>query len=171
MHEVAESTFGASGYFVLTATRFAEIGDRAEFSVDWLTVEPTIIQIVLCLLGVLLPHELHTNISDEVLSNILTDVDLLDLSVFSLHFDEHLLVEVVKVSLLFVVSFSDLIKSVCLTYIYHWIVIEVFQNDCRRKRRRVMRSGALVSVTACSGLEKKMNNKGEATPTNGKIAA
>lgn len=139
----------------MTATRLAEVGDRAEFGVDWLAVEPSIIAIILCPLRILFSHKLYIDISDHVLSDILTNIDLLDLSVLSLHLHKHLLIEIVKVLLLLIVPSSDFIKGVCLTNINHWVVVAVFEDHSRGECGGVMGSRAFVSVAACSGLEEK----------------
>lgn len=140
---------------MLTASRLAEVGDRAQLCVDWLSVEPSIIQIILCFLGVLFLHKFDVYVSDHVFSDILTNVDLLHFSIFSLHLHKNLLVEIVKIALFLIIPLADFIESIRLTDIHYRIVVEVFEHNCWRECRCMMGSGAFVSVAAGSCLEEK----------------
>lgn len=118
---------------------------------------PSIIQIILCFLGVLFLHKFDVYVSDHVFSDILTNVDLLHFSIFSLHLHKNLLVEIVKIALFLIIPLADFIESIRLTDIHYRIVVEVFEHNCWRECRCMMGSGAFVSVAAGSCLQKLFN--------------
>lgn len=45
MHEIAETGTSAFAHLVLTTTSFTKISYWREFSIDWTTAEPTIVQV------------------------------------------------------------------------------------------------------------------------------
>ena len=64
MHEIAEPASSTFAHFVLTATSFAEVGDRREFGVDRVSVVPPIVQVRHGFCGVFFFAELDVHVAD-----------------------------------------------------------------------------------------------------------
>ena len=79
----------------LPAASFSEVGDWCELGVDGPPTEPTVVQILHGLVGVLLLLELDVDIADQMISQVVTDVHLLHWAVFVLTFYEHVFEEVI----------------------------------------------------------------------------
>lgn len=62
---------------------------------DGLAIKPTVIQTNHGFLSIFFSAELHVDISNQMISQIITDVHLLDLSVLLFHFSEDLLKELI----------------------------------------------------------------------------
>lgn len=140
---------------MLTAARLAEICYWAQLGVNWLAVEPSIIEIIFCFFSIFFLHEFDIYISDHMFSNVFAYVYLLYFSIFTLHLNENFLVKIIKISLFFVVTFSHLVECVGLANINNWVMIEIFEYHCWRERGCMMGSRAFIPVAACSGLKEK----------------
>ena len=79
----------------LPAASFSEVGDWCELGVDGPPTEPTVVQILHGLVGVLLLLELDVDIADQMISQVVTDIHLLHWAVFVLTFYEHVFEEVI----------------------------------------------------------------------------
>jgi hypothetical protein len=79
----------------LTATRLAEVGHGGQLGIDGPPAEPTVVQVVDGLLGVLLLLELDVDVAHEVVAQVVAHVHLLHLAVLVLAINEDILKEVV----------------------------------------------------------------------------
>jgi len=105
MHEVAESTSGALAHLVLTTAGLSEVGDGRELSVDRGPTVPSIVQIRDGLGGIFFFPKLDIHIADQVVTQVVTNVHFLNLSIFILHLQEDVLKEVIIVLLEFHVRY------------------------------------------------------------------
>lgn len=74
MHEVAEASSVTFPVFVLSATCLTEIRDWREFCVQRSTRIPPVVQILDGSLGFRFPFETGINISDKMITNVITDL-------------------------------------------------------------------------------------------------
>jgi hypothetical protein len=81
MHEVAETRSSAFSHFVLTATSFSEVCDRRQFSIDWSSCKPSIVEIIDCTFGIFLIPELDINIADQMISQVVAYVHFFNFSI------------------------------------------------------------------------------------------
>ena len=98
MQKIAKTAARAIARLEL-ARGLMEVGDGRQLGINGLAIKPSIIQIIARLLGVLLVAKFGVRVAGEVLAHVLADVELLNLAVLGLHFDEELLVRVVEVAL------------------------------------------------------------------------
>ena len=85
--------------FSLPAASFSEVCDWCQLSVYWSASEPSVVEVLHCLVSVLLLLELHVHVPHQMISEVVTHIHLLNRSilVFTLH--KHILEEVVIVLL------------------------------------------------------------------------
>ena len=99
VHEVAEAGPGALSGLVLPAAGLPEVCHGRQLRVDGPATEPTVVEVVDGLLGVILLLELDVHVAHQVVPEVVAHVHLLDLSVFVLALHEDVLEEVVVVVL------------------------------------------------------------------------
>jgi len=99
VHEVAESRPGTLSGFILPTAGLSEISDRSQFCIDWSSSEPAIVQICTGLQSIIFLFEFDIYISNKMVTQIVTDVHLLNLSIFILALHKDVLKEVVVVFL------------------------------------------------------------------------
>lgn len=104
MHEVAETRPGAFAHLVLATTGLSEVGDWRQFSIDRSSSEPAIVQVLCAPISIFLPPEFDVHIAHQMVTQIVAHIHFLDLAVFVLALDEHVLEEVVVVLLHFLVG-------------------------------------------------------------------
>lgn len=117
MQEVAEASASTFAQIVLSATGFSEICDGGEFGAEGSTGIPSVIERVYGELSLVFPIESRINVADEMVSDIVTDVQLKEVAILdhwglsishfelciadeALTFAVHILKELVKMSLL-----------------------------------------------------------------------
>ena len=153
MHEVAEPRPGAFQGLVLTARGFPVIGDRGQVRKNGSTVEPALVESFDSLAGRFFGFECYVNISQQVVTEVLTDVHLFNPPVFLAYFPENLLVELLKFQ--HVLAGSDHLffgrkasngGCVCLTD------VEVFQENGLTESWHRVQPGTFISVAACPSL-------------------
>ena len=79
----------------LPAASFSEVRHGRELSIDWTSSKPTVVQILHGLVSVLFLLELHIDIADQMISQIVTDIHLLNRAIFVLALYEHVFEEVI----------------------------------------------------------------------------
>lgn len=99
VHEVAKSTTCAFSHFILSTARLPEVCDGGKLCSDWLAIKPAIVEGLDSFLSIFLKSELDIDIAHQVISQVITDVHLLNLAVFFLQLCEDLGKEVVKMLL------------------------------------------------------------------------
>ena len=85
----------ATRSLALPAAGFSEVRHGRELSIDRTSSKPTVVQILHGLVGVLLLLELHIDVADQVVSQVVADIHLLYRTVFVLAFYEHVFEEVI----------------------------------------------------------------------------
>jgi hypothetical protein len=111
MHEIAEASSRAFSQFVLSAAGFSEVSNRRQFCVDWNMVEPAVVQVFHAICRVFFKTELDIHISDEMITEVITYVHLLDLAVFVFALYKHVFEELVKVFLHLQISHAALVEG------------------------------------------------------------
>jgi len=155
MHKVAESRPGAFSSLVLPAASLAEIGDGGQLSIDRSSSKPSIVEVVDGLVGILLPLELDVDVADQVVSQIVAHIHLLNLSVFVLAFDEDIFEEVVVVLLhLFVGDIGEVRPISSLSRVLG-VDVQVLEKDGLGEGWLVVNPGASLSVGTSPHLEEE----------------
>merc|ERR1719206_26665 len=99
VHEIAETTTSAFPHLVLSAARLAEIGDRGQLRIDGLPVIPAVVDSNHGFLRIFLVLELDVDISNKMITKVVTHVHLFYLPVLLLQFEEDILKERIVVLL------------------------------------------------------------------------
>jgi len=155
MHEVAESRPSAFSSLVLTTTGLTEVSDGSEFSVDGPATEPTVVQVVDGLLGVLLLLELDVHVADKMVTKVVTHVHLLNLSVFILALNKHILEEVVVMFLHLLVRHVGEMGAVSGLCGVLRVDVQVLQQNCLGESWFIVDPRAPISVGAGAHLKVK----------------
>lgn len=151
VHEVAEPSSGALPHLVLTAAGFTEVSHRSELSVDWSSVEPAVVQVTHRLVGILLSAELDIDVANQVITQVVADVHLLNFSIL-LHFNKDFFEEIII--MLLDLKFVQLnVRAVCCQCSILWIQVQVLHEDRLTEGRFVVKSGASFSMTTSSYFE------------------
>ena len=79
VHKIAETGSDTLPHFVLSATGFTEIRDRAKFGVNWTASEPSVIEIRNGPGSVLFFTKFDVNIADQVIAEVVAYVHFFDL--------------------------------------------------------------------------------------------
>jgi len=158
VHKVAEPTSRAFTHLVLSTTRFSEVGDWRELSVNWSSSEPSVVQIPHGFVGILFPTELYVDVANQVIPEIVANVHLLDLPIFVLEFHENILEKVIEVELsLFVGHGYDArhrgLSSVRRLGGVLGVLVQVLEEDGLGKGGLVVEPRAPVAVSTGSDLE------------------
>lgn len=146
MQKIAKTAARAIARLEL-ARGLMEVGDGRQLGINGLAIEPSIIQIITRLLGVLLVAKFGVRVAGEVLAHVLADVELLNLAVLGLHFDEELLVRVVEVALQL---FACVLVPVGRLRRVERTEVEVAQQHRLAESGPVVQLGALFAVTTCA---------------------
>jgi len=159
MHEIAESPTGALPHFILTTTRLPEVGDRRQLPINGLPIEPPIVDIIYSFLCVLFVTELHIDIPHQVIPQIIAHIHLLDLPIFILQLQKHVLEEIIIMLLRLDIPHyahgSRQRGDSLLTrdgFVLR-VLIHVLQKDGLRERRFVVKTRALVAMTTRTNFE------------------
>lgn len=80
MHEVAEATPVTFAVFVLPTACFTEVRDWGEFCIQWSACIPPVVQILDGGLGFRFPFKTGVNVSDEMISNVITHLSRIGLA-------------------------------------------------------------------------------------------
>lgn len=147
-------TSGTLSHLILSTTSLVKVSDRRKFGPNRTTAEPSIVQILTSLLGVLLVAELHIRVAGQMLAQIVANVHLLDLAVLVLHLEEELLEYVVEVLLhLFgVVGVEDLVVP-RVHGCTQRVDVEVLEEYGLRECWFVVHFRALLAVATCADFE------------------
>lgn len=119
---------------------------------DGLAVEPAVVQVHHSFLGILLTPELHINIADEVIAQIITHVHLLHLAVLLLHFREDFLEKLIIMLLHFHIAHGTARGVGCLSTVLR-VTVDVLDQDGLAESWFIMESGAAVSMSTSSNLK------------------
>lgn len=95
MHIVAVSSSLAASVDILLALGVQEVSYWWKYGTDFLPVEKSAIDIVKCVLRVFLVAVLHVNVADNMVSQVIDNDHILDLSILT-HFLENFLEELLK---------------------------------------------------------------------------
>ena len=93
MHEVAETGTSTFSHLVLTTTSFTEICDWRKFGVNGPRSEPAIVQIIHSFLSIFFSSELDVHVADKMITKIVANIHLFNLSVFVFHLNEDIFEE------------------------------------------------------------------------------
>merc|ERR1719354_370521 len=153
MHEVTESRPCAFSSLVLSTARLTEVGYGSEFGINWSATEPAVVQVIDGLLGVLLLLELDIHVADKMVAKVVAHVHLLDLSVFILALNKHILKEVVVMLLHLLVRHVGQVGAIRRLGRVLRVDVQVLQQNSLREGWLIVDSGASVPVGAGAHLE------------------
>merc|ERR1719354_1505212 len=153
MHEVTESRPCAFPSLVLSTTRLTEVGYGSELGINWSATEPAVVQVVDGLLGVLLLLELDIHVADKMVAKVVAHVHLLDLSIFILALNKHILEEVVVMLLHLLVRHVGQVGAVRSLRRVLRVDVQVLQQNGLREGWLIVDSRASIPVGAGAHLE------------------
>jgi len=167
MHKVAESTPGAllregliaslpsfcfHAHLILSTTCLPEVGDWGQFRYHRTSREPPIVQVLNGPFRILLFAKLNVNITHKMISEIVTHVHLLNLSVFIFQFNEHVLEEVIEMFLHLLLSHVRM-RSISRLSCVLGVVVKILEEDGLRKGWPVMDPRASIPVATGADFE------------------
>jgi len=160
MHEVAESRPSTFAHLVLTATGLPEVSHGRQFGINGSSIEPSVVEIIHCLLCILFISKLDVDIAHEMVSKVVAYVHLLNLSILVLQLNKDILEKVVKVFLNRSLRDNRKTRNLTDSPVWigcdvGWVLVEVREQDCLRECGLVMDPRTSVSVTTGSDLEVK----------------
>jgi len=104
VHEVAEAGAGAFPHLILAAAGLSEVSDRRQLCVDGSATKPPVVQLLNSTLCVLLAAKFDVDITNQMVSQIVADIHLLNFTVLLLGFNETVFKKVVVMLLHFVIA-------------------------------------------------------------------
>lgn len=151
MHVVAIPSSFATSINILFALSIHEIGDSRELSLDFLPIEETTIDILLCVFRVVILSVFDINIANNMITKIINHNHIFNFAILH-HFLKDFLVEplilghgCLGISPADIISINECSFD-CV------VLIHMFETDCFGQRRLVMNSLATVPVPACTHL-------------------
>merc|ERR1740128_1006513 len=155
VHEVAEAGPGALPGLVLPAACLPEVSHRRQLGVNRSPAKPSVVEVVYPLLCVLLALELDVDVAYQMVSQVVTHIHLLDLSVFVLALHKDVLEEVVVMLLHLLVCHVRQMGSIrCLCRVLR-VDVKILKEEGLRKRRLVVNPGTTFAVSAGAHFEEK----------------
>jgi len=104
VHEVAEAGAGAFPHLILAAAGLSEVSDRRQLCVDGSATKPPVVQLLNSTLCVLLAAKFDVDITNQMVSQIVADIHLLNFTVLLFGFNETVFKKVVIMLLHFVIA-------------------------------------------------------------------
>jgi len=139
MHEIAETSTSALTHLILSTACFSEVCNRRQFGVDWRSIIPSVVQTFRGFLRIFLTEEFHVNITNEMISQIIAHVHLLNVPILLFKLQENVFKEAVIVVLTFNIThdvggWSSILH--CSSIL--WILEKVGQKACLAERGSVV---------------------------------
>lgn len=121
---------------------------------DWLPIKPTVIQVDHSFLCILLTSKLDIHVPHQVVSQVVTDIHLLNLSVLFFHLGEDFLEELIIVLLHLHIAHSTAQTVSRLGRVLR-VTVNVQEGNGLAKGRFIVQPRTSVSMTTCSNFEIK----------------
>ena len=86
VHKIAETTSVALAKLVLSTTGFSEIWNGAELSINWSSIEPSVIDFVAYFYGVVFVFHFYVYVANEMIAQIVANIHLFDFTIKSWFF-------------------------------------------------------------------------------------
>jgi len=104
MHEIAETRSGALPSLILSATSFSEVSNGCQFCVDRSASKPTIVEVIASFQCIIFLLELDIDIANQMVTEVVTNIHFLNLTIFILTLNKDILKEVVIMFLHLLIS-------------------------------------------------------------------
>lgn len=149
VHEITKSAPGTGIHLILPTASLSEISYGRQFGIDGFAAEPAVIEILDGSLGVSLAFEPDVDVSNQMITKVITDIHLLNRPVFVGQFHIDVLEELVKVPLVLLVRYVLGLRVLAILRVF----VEILQQYGLGESWSVMDSAATVAMSASPNLE------------------